>query len=45
MPQGEAMQNSKVIGRATDQYGNIIGTYDDNPYSNIMVYDVEFPDG
>ena len=39
------MQNSKVIVRATDQDGNVIGTYDSNPYSNTMVYDVEFPDG
>ena len=31
MTQGEAIQNAKVIGRATDQYGNVIGTYDDNP--------------
>ena len=44
-PQEEAMKNSKVIGLATDQYGNVIGTYDDNPYSNTMVYDVEFLDG
>ena len=45
MTQGEAIQNAKVIGRATDQYGNVIGTYDDNPYSNTMMYDVEFTDG
>ena len=45
LSQGEAMQNSKVIGRATDQDDNLIGTYYGNPYSNTMVYDVEFPDG
>ena len=44
LPQGESMQNAKVIGRATDQDGNVIGTYGYNPYSNTMVYDVEFPD-
>ena len=27
LPQGESMQNAKVIGRATDQYGNVIETY------------------
>ena len=45
LPQGEAIHNAKVIGRATDKYGNVIGAYDDNPYSNTMLYDVEFPDG
>ena len=44
MPQGEALQNAKFIGRATDQYGYVIGTYDGNPYYNTMVYDVELPD-
>ena len=44
LPQGEAIHNSKVIDRATDQDGNAIVNYDDNPYSNTMVYDVEFPD-
>ena len=31
LPQGEAMHNVKVIGWATYQDGNVIGTYDDNP--------------
>ena len=44
LPKGEAVQNAKVIGHATDKYGNVIGTYDENPYYNTMVYDVEFPD-
>ena len=44
-PQGEAIQNAKVIGHATDQDGNFIGTYDDNPYYNTMLYDVKLPDG
>ena len=44
LPQGEAMQNSKCIGRDTDQDGNAIGTYDENSYSNTMLYDVKFPD-
>ena len=45
LPQEEAMQNAKVIGHATDQYVNSIGTYYENPYSNTMMYDVKFPDG
>ena len=45
LPQGEAMQSAKVIGRAMDEDGNLIGRYDDNPILNTMVYNVEFPDG
>ena len=45
LPQGDAMYNFKVIVCATDQDENVIVTYDDNPYSNTMMYDVEFPDG
>ena len=43
LPQGEAMHNVKFIFCTTDQYGNVIGTYDDKSYSNTMVYDVQFP--
>ena len=45
LPQGEAIYNAKVIGCATDQDGNFMGTFDDNPYSNNMVYDVELLGG
>ena len=45
LPQGEEMQAAKVIRRSKDADGNIIGTYDDNPMLNSLVYDVEFPDG
>ena len=44
LPQGETMHNVKVIGCATYQDGNAIGTYDENSYSNTMLYDVKFPD-
>ena len=44
LPQGENMHQAKVIGRSKDEDGNIVGTYDNNPYDNTMVYDVEFPD-
>ena len=37
--------NTKVIGRTNDADGNIIGNYNDNPFLNTMIYDVEFPDG
>ncbi len=45
LPQGESIQSAKVIGRAMDSEGNLIGKYDDNPMLNTLVYDVEFPDG
>jgi hypothetical protein len=45
LPQGEELKSAKVINRAKDSDGNFIGTYDDNPVLNSMVYDVEFPDG
>ena len=43
--QGEKMMNAKVIGRSRDKNGNIVGTYDNNPMLNTVIYDVEFPDG
>ncbi len=45
LPQGENMVNAKVLGRSRDTNGNIIGTYDNNPMLNTVIYDVEFPDG
>ncbi len=45
LPQGERYQNAKVIGQAKDSNGNVIGTYDPNPFLNTTVYNVEFPDG
>ena len=45
LPQGEKNTHAKVIGRSKDADGNVIGTYDDNPFLNTMVYEVEFPDG
>ena len=45
LPQGENMKPAKVKGRAKDINGNVIGSYDDNPILNSLVYDVEFEDG
>ena len=45
LPQGENNSMAKVVGRSKDAEGNVIGTYNDNPFANTMVYDVEFPDG
>lgn len=39
------LKAAKVIQRTIDPSGNIIGTYDENPALNSIVYDVEFPGG
>ena len=44
-PQGEKNCHAKVIGRSKDADGNVTGVYDNNPFVNTMVYDVQFPDG
>ncbi|KAL7538844.1 hypothetical protein ACHAXR_009411 [Thalassiosira sp. AJA248-18] len=45
LPQGEDMQMAKVVRRAVDEDGKLIGTFNDNPVLNSMIYDLEFPDG
>ena len=34
-----------VKGRTVGPDGKVHGTYDENPYVNTVLYDVEFPDG
>ena len=46
LPQnGEHMQAARVISRAKDAEGKVIGTYNNNPILDTRVYDVMFPDG
>jgi len=45
LPQGEDFRSAKVIGRVKDGNGNVVGSYDENPFLNTLVYNVEFPDG
>jgi hypothetical protein len=45
LQQGEEYVTCKVIGRATGPDGETYGTYDENPYLNSIMYDVEMPDG
>ena len=45
LPQGESMKAALVKGRHTDDNGNVVGTFDNNPLLNSLIYDVEFPDG
>ena len=42
---GEEMVTGKVIQRTIGPDGQVTGTYDNNPYLNSIIYDVEFPDG
>jgi hypothetical protein len=39
------MQTGKVKRRTVGDTGGTMGTYDDNPILNSIIYDVEFPDG
>ena len=39
------MVNGKVIQRTIEPDGQVTGTYDNNPFLNSIIYDVEFPDG
>lgn len=45
LQQGDKMQMGKVVGRAVNTKGHTMGTYDNNPMLNSIIYDVEFPDG
>jgi hypothetical protein len=45
LPHGDDMQLGKVIGRASGDHRSTMGSYDDNPVLNSMIYDLEFPDG
>jgi hypothetical protein len=45
LQQGDDMMSAKVRKRALDNDGKVVGTYDENPILNSIVYEVEFPDG
>ena len=42
---GEEMVTGKVAQRTIGPDRQVTGTYDNNPYLNSIIYDVEFPDG
>ena len=42
---GNKVQAAKVIQRSLGPDGNTNGSYDDNPFLNSLLYDVEFADG
>ena len=39
------MRAAKVLRRSRNEDGEIVGTHNENPLMNTLVYDVEFPDG
>ena len=45
LPNGDEINNAKVIGRSKDSYDQYIKVYNDNPLLDSTVYDVQFPDG
>ena len=45
LPQEDSQQMAKVVRRAIDSEGLVIGEFNENPILNSLVYDVEFPDG
>ena len=45
LAQGDELKAAKVIGRTVNPDGLESGVYDENPFLNSIVYDVEFPDG
>ena len=42
---GEHMATGKVTRRALGPDGKVTGAYDDDPFLNSIVYEVEFPEG
>ena len=45
LPQGDSEQFARVVRRAVDENGNLVGTFNNKPALNTLVYEVEFPDG
>ena len=45
LPQGESEVFGKVIGASIDRNGKVIGSPNENPFLNTVLYDVEFEDG
>ena len=42
---GEELLIAKVLRRSVDKQGKVIGSSDENPILNTLIYDVEFPKG
>jgi hypothetical protein len=45
LPSGDSMAIAKVVRRGVDDDGRLIGTFNDNPLLNTLLYECEFEDG
>ena len=45
LPRGDAVQMAKVLCRSVGADSNTVGTFNDHPNLNTLIYDVEFPYG
>ncbi len=45
LPTGESMAIAKVVRRGVDGEGRLVGTFNDNPLLNTLLYECEFDDG
>ena len=45
LPQDEEVQMATILCRSINTDGNVMGTFDENPNLNTLIYDDEFPDG
>ncbi len=45
LPNGNSMAIAKVVRCGIDDEGRLVGTFNDNPLLNTLLYDCEFNDG
>ncbi len=45
LPNGNSMAIAKVVRRGVDNEGCLVGTFNDNPLLNTLLYDCKFNDG
>ena len=45
LPSGDSMAIATVVRRGIDDEGRLIGTFNDNPLLNTLLYECEFEDG
>jgi hypothetical protein len=45
LPNGDSMAIAKVVCRGVDNEGCLVGTFNDNPLLNTLLYDCKFDDG
>ena len=45
LPSGDSMAIATVVRRGVDNEGRLIGTFNENPLLNTLLYECEFEDG